>query len=264
VSAGDPKVYIVTGALGGIGRATSRLLAETGAHLVLTDIADEGGARLADSLTAAGGEALFFAADVGDEDQVRATVDLAVTRFGKLDGAFNNAGVEQHGKPITDLTHDEWRHVMRINADGVFFCLKHQMRAMTQGGSIVVTSSGLGVRAIQNTAEYTASKHAVCGLTRAAATEGAAVGIRVNAIIPGVVRTPMMERQLGSLDGPDAVQLARDLQLIGRFCEPEDIGYLVRWLLSDEAAMVTGALYPVDGGASAGRPVRHKGTEPRA
>ncbi|MGV9853240.1 SDR family NAD(P)-dependent oxidoreductase [Streptomyces sp. NPDC003442] len=252
----ESKVLIVTGALGGIGGATARLLADAGAHVVASDVIDTGGAEFADELSARGAKASFFAADLAVEDQARALVEHALEMFARLDGAFNNAGVPQHEKPLVDLASDEFTKVMRINVLGVFHCLKHQMRAMVDGGSIVNTSSGLGVIAMPNAGEYIASKHAVCGLTRAAAVEGGPHGIRVNAILPGIVRTPMIESVFGPLDSPELQEGARALKalhLLDRLAEPEEIGQATRWLLSDESSFVTGALIPVEGGVTAGR-----------
>ncbi|KAA1027875.1 SDR family oxidoreductase [Pseudonocardia sp. EV170527-09] len=249
----ESKVVIVTGALGGIGGATARLLADGGAHVVASDIVDTGCGDLVGELSARGPKATFLTADIAREDQARALVEHAVERFGRLDGAFNNAGIPQHGKPLVDLTSDEFSTVLRINALGVFHCLKHQIPAMGDGGSIVNTSSGLGVLAMPDAADYIASKHAVCGLTRAAAVEAAPAGIRVNAVLPGIVGTPMVEAVYGSLDSPELLDGARSLHLLGRLCEPDEVGHAVRWLLSDEASFVTGALIPVEGGVTAGR-----------
>lgn len=253
MSTTDAKVYIITGALGGIGCATARLIAESGAHVVVTDVIETGGAEFADELSDQGTEALFVRADLTEEDAVRALVDRAVQHFGRLDGAFNNAGVPQHEKAIVDLSSAEFDRVMRINVLGTFHCLKHQMTAMTSGGSIVNTSSGLGVMALPNRAEYIASKHAVCGLTRAAAVEGGPRGIRVNALLPGSVRTPMAESVFGSTESDAYLERAAKLHLLGRPGEAVEIGHAARWLLSEDASFVTGALIPVEGGLLAGR-----------
>ena len=182
-----------------------------------------------------------------------ALVDHAVHTFGRLDGAFNNAGIPHHGKSLVDLSSDEFSRVMEVNVLSVFHCLKHQMQAMTTGGgSIVITSSGLGAMALPNRAEYITSKHALSGLTRAAAVEGAPNRIRVNALLPGSIQTPMAEAVFGSLTAA-AQQRAGNFHLIERMGEPEEVAYAARWLLSDEASFVTGALIPVDGGATAGR-----------
>jgi 2,5-dichloro-2,5-cyclohexadiene-1,4-diol dehydrogenase 1 len=216
---------------------------------VLTDVVDDGGPELADEL----GEASFTPADLTEEADARAVVAHALDRFGRLDGAFNNAGISQAGTPLVELASADVERVMRINVLGVFHCLKHQMAAMPDGGSIVNTSSALGVLGALNQAGYIASKHAVCGLTRAAAVEGAEHGIRVNAVLPGSVRTPMAVAAHGSVDSPAALERARQLHLLGRIGEPEEIGRMARWLLSDEASFVTGALLPVEGGLLAGR-----------
>ena len=249
MSALDKKVVIVTGALGGIGSATARLLVESGARVVLTDVVDDGGPELADEL----GEASFTPADLTEEADARAVVAHALDRFGRLDGAFNNAGISQAGTPLVELASTDVDRVLRINVLSVFHCLKHQMAAMPDGGSIVNTSSALGVLGALNQAGYIASKHAVCGLTRAAAVEGAEHGIRVNAVLPGSVRTAMAVAAHGSVDSPAALERARQLHLLGRIGEPEEIGRMARWLLSDEASFVTGALLPVEGGLLAGR-----------
>lgn len=247
------KTVIVTGALGGIGRASARVFAAAGARVVGSDLGDAGGKAFVDELAALGAEASYFAADLQDEAQAEALVAHAVERFGGLDGAFNNAGVPQQGKPLADLTSAEFERVLRINVLGVFHCVKHQMKVMGEGGAIVNTSSGLGVMAIENAADYIASKHAVCGLTRAAAVEGALKGVRVNAILPGMVRTPMVE-SVFAVDDPEFLTAVRSLHLIPRLAEAEEIGNAACWLLSSESSFVTGALMPVEGGTTAGRP----------
>ncbi|QJY47420.1 SDR family NAD(P)-dependent oxidoreductase [Pseudonocardia broussonetiae] len=249
----DGKVVIVTGGLGGIGAATARLLAGAGARVVVTDVVDDGGKDLAEELSGLRGEASFVPADLTDEAQVQALVQHAVDWFGRLDGAFNNAGVSQAGTPLVELTSEAFESVLRTNALSVFLCLKHQMAAMADGGSVVNTSSALGVMGALGQAGYIASKHAVCGLTRAAAVEGAERGIRVNAILPGVVDTPMQTAAHGSVDAQASQERARRLHLLGRMAEPQEVGHLARWLLSDEASFVTGALLPVEGGLLAGR-----------
>jgi 2,5-dichloro-2,5-cyclohexadiene-1,4-diol dehydrogenase 1 len=245
------KTFIVTGGLGSIGRAAAEMLVRAGAHVILTDLAEGGGHELAASLSTNGAEASYFAANLTDEDQVRGLIDHTLTRFGRLDGAFNNAGIAQPRKSLVELESEEWAHIMAVNVQSMFLCIKHQFLAMTDGGSIVNTSSGLGVVGSSHGAAYIASKHAVCGLTRAAAVEGAPSGIRVNAILPGTIRTPMFEEVYAAPEAAEAKAQRLRQHIIGRFGEPEDIAFLARWLLSDEAAFITGALYAADGGFTA-------------
>lgn len=242
------KVFMVTGGLGSIGRAAGGMLAEAGAHVVLTDVAAEGGQEAALALGGGRDAVSFFPADLTDEEQVRALVAHALSRFGRLDGAFNNAGVAQARKPLTEISGTEWAGIMTTNVQSMFYCIKHQFLAMTAGGAIVNTSSGLGVVGSMHAAAYIASKHAVCGLTRAAAVEGAPIGIRVNAILPGTIRTPMFESVYASPEFAEARQQRLRQHIIGRLGEPEDIAFLARWLLSDEASFITGALHMADGG----------------
>lgn len=263
MSSVDSKVIIVTGALGGIGGATARLLAAAGAHVVATDITEAGGDELAQELSAHGARASYFAADLVDEDQARGLVDHTIAQFARLDGAFNNAGITHPETPLVDLTSADFSRVMQVNVLGVFHCLKYQMRAMGAGGSIVNTSSGQGVMAWPDSAGYVASKHAVCGLTRAAAVEGGPLGIRANAILPGMVRTSLNEFVFGDADAPGAQETLRELEgvhLLDRLAKPEEIGHATRWLLSDESSFVTGAMIPVEGGATAGRRVATAGS----
>lgn len=245
------KVVIVTGALGGIGQATARLLAEAGATLVLTDVVESGGPELAAEVASRGGDSSFIVADLANEEAVRRLVAHTVERFGRLDGAFNNAAIGQPVMPLVDFESEIFERILRVNVLGVFHCLKHQLPAMGEGGSIVNTSSALGVTAGLNAAAYTASKHAVCGLGRAAAIESAPRGIRVNTILPGATETRMQSDGYGS----DASARAQVGNLLGRMARPEEIGNLARWLLSDESSFVTGGLLPVDGGRTAGRAI---------
>ena len=181
------KVVIVTGAAGGIGRETCIVLARAGAKMTLTDIAVEGGEAAATAVRDAGGDAIFIAADLANEAEVEALVGRAVEQYGRLDGAFNNAGVEQRNKPLDELSLDEWNRAIAIDLTAVFLCIKYQVRAMLDsgGGAIVNTASSLGQVAIPGASEYVAAKHGVVGLTRAAGADYAARGVRVNAVLPG-------------------------------------------------------------------------------
>lgn len=244
------RTIIITGAAGGIGSVTAEALAEAGANLILTDVGERAEA-LAGELRGRGYPATFVKADVTSEDDIRCLVETAVRTYGTLDGAFNNAGVEQASKPIHELELAEVEKLLRVNVIGVFLCLKWQFRAMTRGGSIVNTSSGLGQVAIPAAAEYVASKHAVIGFTKGAAVDGGPLGIRVNAILPGIVNTPMVRRLT---EDPVHAAVFDQLKLrhvLARFAEPAEIAQSVKWLLSDAASFITGSAINVDGGYTA-------------
>lgn len=246
----EGKVIIVTGAAGGIGEATSRVLSAHGARLVVSDIDREGGEQLAADLASAGGEAIFESADLASSDEIAALVARAESHFGRLDGAFNNAGVEQKNKPLCDLTIEEWNRAIAIDLSAVFLCIKHQVPAMLRsgGGAIVNTASSLGQVAIPNAAEYVAAKHGVIGLTRAAGADYAAQGVRVNAVLPGVTRTPLIARLLDEPSFAAFADILKARHPIGRFGEPREIGEAVAWLLSDAASFMNGAAVACDGG----------------
>ncbi len=242
------RVIIVTGGAGGIGRACALILGAAGARVVVTDIVD--GREAVDAIRRQGGEAVFIRADVGIESDVEDLVSETVETFGRLDGAFNNAGVEQCATPLHELSADQWERAMRIDLTGVFFCLKHQIRAMLEsgGGSIVNTASALGSVAIPNAAEYVAAKHGVIGLTKAAAADYGARGIRVNAVLPGIIQTQMITRLADDPTFAAFFDKLRDRHPIGHFGQPSEVGETVKWLLSDAASFVTGASISVDGG----------------
>ena len=244
------KVIIVTGAGGGIGAASCAVFADAGARLVISDLSERIAEPILEQVRARGGEATVIAADVGSEASVRNLVEKTVAAYGRLDGAFNNAGVEQQNIPLTELTLEQWERCIRIDLTGVFLCVKHQIPAMLKsgGGSIVNTSSGLGQVAIPNAAEYIAAKHGVLGVTRAAAIEFGARGIRVNAILPGITRTPLIARLS---EDPNLAAFFNQLKLrhaMHRFAEPAEIGEAAKWLLSDGGSFVNGEAMAVDGG----------------
>ena len=244
------KSIVVTGAASGIGRATAKVLADAGALVVVSDVTTHAGEATVAEIVGTGGTASFFKADMSNECEVAGLVDYAVATYGRLDGAFNNAGISQLGKPLHELTTDEWQRAQLIDLTAVFWCIKYEVQAMlsTGGGAIVNTASSLGQVAIANAAEYVAAKHGVMGLTRAAAAEYASRGVRVNAVLPGIVRTPMV---LALAEEPAfATFLSKllDRHPIGRFGEPPEIGEAVAWLLSGAASFVNGAAIPVDGG----------------
>ncbi|WP_283136817.1 SDR family NAD(P)-dependent oxidoreductase [Rhizohabitans arisaemae] len=245
----NDRVIIVTGAGSGIGAATARLLAARGAKVVVSDIADTG-AQTTESIRAAGGEAEFVQGDIGVEAGAQALVAATLDRYGRLDGAFNNAGVEQCAVPLHKLTGEQWDRAVRVDLSGVFYCLKHQITAMLEsgGGSIVNTASALGRVAIPNAAEYVAAKHGVVGLTKAAAADYGRQGIRVNAVLPGIVETTMVARISQDPTFAAYFDTLRRRHVMGRFGKPGEIGESVAWLLSDASSFVTGAAISVDGG----------------
>jgi NAD(P)-dependent dehydrogenase (short-subunit alcohol dehydrogenase family) len=242
------RSIIVTGAAGGIGRACALILAKAGARVVVTDVSD--GRETIDAIRQDGGEATFVQADVGVESEVEALASTTIKTFGRLDGAFNSAGVEQCATPLHELTASQWERAVRIDLTGVFFCLKHQIRAMLKsgGGSIVNTASALGAVAIPNASEYVAAKHGVIGLTKAAAADYGAQRIRINAVLPGIIQTQMVGRLADDPNFAAYFSKLRDRHPIGHFGQPSEVGEAVKWLLSDAASFVTGASISVDGG----------------
>lgn len=242
------KTVLVTGGASGIGAAAANRLAKRGANVLVVDRSPDV-ESVADAIRSSGGSALAVMADVSDEQAVEAMVARATEVFGRLDGAFNNAGVEQCGIPLVDLSLEQWSRAIRVDLTGVFLCLKHEIRAMirTGGGAIVNTASALGMVALPAAAEYVAAKHGVIGLTRSAAVEYGRSGIRVNAVLPGVINTPM----IGRLDQDPSSEFVARLQQahpIGRIGEPGEIADAAIWLLSGAASFVTGAAISVDGG----------------
>jgi len=242
------KSLIVTGGGSGMGRAAAKLLADRGASVAVADVNEAGGKETVDDITANGGSSVFIRTDVSSEDDVRALVAQAVDAFGGLHGAFNNAGVG----PQTELhktTAEEWGQTLGINLTGAFYCLKHEIAYLLEhgGGSIVNTSSLAGYKAVPGMPAYVTSKHGLIGLTRAASLEYAARGIRVNVILPGTIRTPMLE---AVLKDPVLAQALEEGQPIGRTGTPEDIAEQAAWLLSDASKFSTGSLFFVDGGSN--------------
>ena len=242
------KTVIVTGGNLGIGKAASLLFAAEGANVIIAGRREDEGKSVVDEISAAGGSAIFVRTDVSSPDDCKALVDIAVSQFGKLDAAFNNAGLGQFGTPIVDLSLDDWDRVMSVNLRGVFLCLKYQMAAMQKsgGGSIVNTSSVSGLVAVPGLAAYQSSKHGLIGLTKVAALEGATQGIRVNAICPGGTLTEMFSGWMDSNPEMKAHMLAA--HPIGRFADPIEQARAALFLLSDDASYITGVSLPVDGG----------------
>ena len=247
------KVVLVTGAGSGIGRAAARLFAAEGASTCLLDIDEAANAETLAAIEAAGGEARAWRCDVADEASVAEAISGIVLRFGRLDGAFNNAGIEMANRLVPDLDMAEWSRMLAINLTGVFLCMKHAMKAMAEhGGALVNMSSGDGIIGAPYAADYVAAKHGVVGLTRAAACEARYTQVRVNTLLPGLILTPMVEERLFGNPAFEAqVAPMVERHSIGRFGQPEDVAEAACWLLSDRSAFVNGALLTVDGGYTA-------------
>ena len=241
------KVAFVTGAASGIGRATAVAFAAEGARVAIIDRTEDALRETVDAIRNAGGDLLAIACDVSKPAEVEVAVADAVKMFGRLDYAFNNAGVENKAAPVADIELEEWDRILDINLRGTFVCMKHELAQMVLHGSgvIVNTSSGAGIRGVAGGAAYAASKHAIIGLTRSAALDYAKQGIRVNAVLPGNIETPMMVRFTSG-----DIQKAIDLEPIGRLGKPEEIAEAVLWMCSDLGGFVTGAATVIDGGWS--------------
>lgn len=245
------KSIIVTGGSNGIGEAAAILFAENGAKVTVADVNAEDGEGTISEINKRGGTAQFIRADISNPADVKAMVAAAVSAYGRLDGAFNNAGVPNVGKRLHEVTFEEWQRCHSINLAGTFLCIKYEVEQMLQtgGGVIVNTASVAGLVNVPLTGEYTASKHGVSGLTKAAASDYGHDNIRVNAIAPGAVRTAMFAKSCE--DNPQLEEYCNSVHPIGRFGEPIEEAQAAMWLLSDAASFVTGIVMPVDGGYTA-------------
>jgi NAD(P)-dependent dehydrogenase (short-subunit alcohol dehydrogenase family) len=246
------KVALVTGSANGIGRAAALAFAREGARVVLADISERGNQETAQMLQALGAETLAVKCDVTRSEDVQSALEKTEQVFGRLDAAFNNAGAEQALAKAAELTEDEWDRIVRVNLRSVFLCMKYEIELMLRqgGGAIVNTSSGAGIMAVRGQAAYTAAKYGVVGLTKVAALDYAAEKVRINAICPGIIETPMMDRFSGGTPEGRARVIAQEP--IGRMGQPEEIAAAALWLCSDEAAFVVGHAMVIDGGQTVG------------
>lgn len=240
------RVALVTGGGSGIGAACARALAALGAHVAVADISTPSAEGVAAAIESDGGRAFARTVDVTDARAVDDLVETVVQEAGGLDIAVNNAGVTVPILPLADVPDDDWRRVTSINLDGVFYCLRAETRAMRSrgGGSIVNMSSVMGRISRFGSAPYSATKHAVIGLTKGAALDHAQDGIRVNAVGPGFIRTPLIEARYTEEDE----QVISSRWPMRRMGTPDEVGQMVAWLAGDASSFVTGAYFPVDGG----------------
>lgn len=243
----DGKVALVTGAGSGIGESIALLYSKYGAKVVVSDINDEEGQVTVDRIREANGEALYVHADVSNPEDCKHLVDQTIATYGHLDIACNNAGIGGESNPVAQMSDDGWNKTIAINLSGVFFCMRPEIEAMLQngGGSIVNMASILGQVGFASAAAYVSAKHGVVGLTRTAALEYSKAGIRVNAVGPAFIQTPMIEAVTAD---PNVSQALTAAHPIGRLGKPEEIAELVIWLSSDKASFVTGSYYAADGG----------------
>lgn len=246
------KVAFVTGAGSGIGRATAIAFAAAGARVTIADINESSLRETATVIEAAGGTALVQICDVTSSAEIKAALDATIAAFGRLDAAFNNAGIEQPGATIVDLTEEMLDRVLNVNLKSVFLCMKHQIPLMLQngGGSIVNTSSGAGVMAIRGQSGYCASKFGVTVASKVAALEFADQNIRVNALCPGIIDTPMIARYTGNT--PEGRAAIIKQEPVGRMGRPEEIAATVLFLCSDAGGFITGHALVADGAQTAG------------
>jgi NAD(P)-dependent dehydrogenase (short-subunit alcohol dehydrogenase family) len=245
------KVVVVTGGAAGIGRATAVAFARRGANVVIGDIDGAGAEEIAASIRASGGEASSVRVDVTKSAEVQNMIASTISRYGGLDYAFNNAGLFGSTAGIIETSEEDWHRVMATNLTGVWLCMKYEIPEMLKrgGGAIVNNGSAVGLVGAAGTVSNVASKHGVSGLTKSAALQFATQGIRVNAVAPGLVHTPLTDRVTAAQPGAVAAMLSA--VPLGRWCEPEEIADVVVFLCSDGASHVTGHVMPIDGGWTA-------------
>ncbi len=244
----ENKAVIVTGGSSGIGKATAHALAARKAKVVVADLSVEEGEKVVAEIREKGGTALFIKTNVAEDAAIRSVIDHCIAEYGRLDMMVNNAGIGGPFATFEDITDADWDAVMAVNAKGVFFCLRAALKIMKEmgGGSIVNVASVAGISSAPGMGAYAASKHAVVGMTKAAAAEYGKYGIRVNAVCPTVINTPMAESFVNA--GPEVTDFIRKAIPLKRFGEPEEVAQTIVWLLSDEASFISGTALRVDGG----------------
>lgn len=247
----EGKVVLVTGGAGGIGRAAALAFGRAGASVVVADLSVDGGHATAAMIVEAGGKALFVPTNVTRAREVQALIDKAVATYGRLDCAFNNAGIEEEHLPLGEGDEEQFDRIMGVNVKGAWLCMKYEIRQMLKqgGGAIVNTASVAGLVGAPTQPIYAASKHAVVGMTKTAAAEYGRAGIRINSVCPGVINTPMLARALER--EPQREKKLRSVHPIGRFGEAAEVANAALWLCSEQASFVTGHQLAVDGGLTA-------------
>ncbi|HSL45514.1 MAG TPA: SDR family oxidoreductase [Anaerolineales bacterium] len=243
----DGKVALVTGGGSGIGQAACHLYAREGAKVVVSDISEKNGHEVVRTVQETGGDATFIRADVSNPDDCKAMVEATVETYGRLDIAFNNAGIGGEANLTADYSIEGWRKVIEINLSGVFYCMKYEIPVMLQlgSGTIVNMASVLGQAGFEQSPAYVAAKHGVLGLTKNAAIEYGRHGIRINSVGPGFIQTPL----IAGLEQDEQIRNHLvSLHPMGRLGKPEEVAELVIWLSSDKASFITGAYHEIDGG----------------
>lgn len=248
----DGKVVLITGGSSGIGADSARAFAEEGASVIISDVDEEKGRRLELEIKEAGGNALFMKHDVSNSRETKKLVDSIVEKFGRLDVAFNNAGIAGPSLPLSEYPDDDWERVISINLLGVFYGMKYEIQQMLKqgGGAIVNTSSILGKVGFNNASAYVAAKHAVVGMTKAAALEYSSKNIRINAVNPAFIKTPLLENS-GMKEGTQMYEMLVSMHPVGRLGDPREVASAVLFLSSDEASFIHGESLMVDGGYTA-------------